>query len=460
MLAEWIKYMLALPVGNNPKYIILDALDECPSFGLPSPRTSVVAFLKELCGLSRAHNLRLCVISRHDHDIESDLEPLASHSMSLENERGQAQDMADYTNSAIESDSQMREWDTETKDLVIRILSEKAHGMFRYVQCQLETLRGCHPADIQTVLNTLPEGLEGTYEHMLQRIPETKWKYAHRLLQCLTSVARPLSVAEAAEILAIDFDSDSIPTLHPERRSNDAEAAIMSTCSSLVDIVSGEKTSSRIVKFAHMSVQEYLTSERLANLPDERVSRYHVIPELAHTLLAQACLSTVFFDDHNDSGDAYIPSSPLSDYADRHWTSHARFDGVSPRIMTALEHLLDPQRPKFNDWAKTLHLDDCPDSKDMDVQLVCDESEDHDSSPGSPLYYSALLGLHQLADHLAASDPRLINAFGGRSGTPLQAASANGHLATVRVLLEHGARPNARGGHCGTALCAASLHGH
>ncbi|KAI0263716.1 hypothetical protein BC834DRAFT_938253, partial [Gloeopeniophorella convolvens] len=459
-LLEWMKYMLALPVGDRTKYIVMDALDECPSIGLPTPRASVVSLIRVLCSLSRVHNIRLCVTSRLEHDIRSNLEPLSSHSMSLEVQRGQAQDMADCISSVIESDSQMKEWDTETKDLVIRVLSEKAHGMFRYVHCQLETLRDCQTSDIQTVLDTLPEGLEGTYEHMLQRIPETKWKYVHRLLQCLTFVARPLSVAEAAEILAIDFDSNPIPTLHPERRPNDPEAAIMSTCSSFVVILSGDRTASRIVQFAHMSVQEYLTSERLANLPDERISRYHVIPELAHTFLAQACLSTLLFDSHNDSDGSDISSSPLSEYADRHWTSHARFDGVLPRIMTALEHLLDPERPNFTDWVKRSHLDDCPDSKDMEIRLVCDDNEGHDSSPGSSLYYSALLGLHQLVDRLATSNPRLVNAFGGRSGTPLQAASANGHLETVRVLLEHGARPNARGGHCGTALCAASLHGH
>ncbi|KAM3485216.1 hypothetical protein MY8738_001464 [Beauveria namnaoensis] len=45
-------------------------------------------------------------------------------------------------------------------------------------------------------------------------------------------------------------------------------------------------------------------------------------------------------------------------------------------------------------------------------------------------------------------------------GTALQAASYQGHLDTVNVLLEYGARVNEQGGHYGNALQAASIAGH
>ncbi|KAI0263574.1 ankyrin repeat-containing domain protein [Gloeopeniophorella convolvens] len=458
-LVDWLKCMLTFP-GNGIRYIIMDALDECPSSGVPMPRTGVTKLLKELWELSRrVHNLRLCVMSRFDHDIGTVLKPLASHSMSLEAQAGQAQDMTDYISSVIDSDSRMKEWDPEIKDLVTRVLSRKAHGMFRYVHCQLETLSDCQPADIPAALDALPESLEGTYERILRHIPETKWKHAHLLFQSLMFAARPLSLVEAAEILAIDFDSDPIPTLRPEKRPNNPEAAIMSTCSTLVIIVKGDQDSSRIVQFAHMSVQEYLTSDRLARAADG-LSHYHVIPGLAHSLLAQVCISSILFDGQQRSQKTESPDSPLSDYSNRYWASHARFDGVSLRITAALEHLLDPQRPNFDDWVGRMHLDDCPVSAEMVIQPICDDRDDHDSSPGSPLYYSALLGLRQLADHLVKSNPQHLNAPHGKSGAPLQAASALGHLDVVRTLLGHGATPNGRGGHYGNALCAASVNGH
>ncbi|KAJ7087481.1 ankyrin repeat-containing domain protein [Mycena epipterygia] len=53
-----------------------------------------------------------------------------------------------------------------------------------------------------------------------------------------------------------------------------------------------------------------------------------------------------------------------------------------------------------------------------------------------------------------------VNAHSGFYGTALQAASSRGHFEIVRLLLEHGAEVNAQGGKYGNALQAASLEGH
>ncbi|KAM0669974.1 hypothetical protein ACQRIU_000369 [Beauveria bassiana] len=55
---------------------------------------------------------------------------------------------------------------------------------------------------------------------------------------------------------------------------------------------------------------------------------------------------------------------------------------------------------------------------------------------------------------------RDVNSRCGFLGTALQAASYQGHLDTVNVLLEYGARVNEQGGHYGNALQAASIAGH
>ncbi|KAJ7840159.1 ankyrin repeat-containing domain protein [Mycena olivaceomarginata] len=53
-----------------------------------------------------------------------------------------------------------------------------------------------------------------------------------------------------------------------------------------------------------------------------------------------------------------------------------------------------------------------------------------------------------------------VNAMGGRHGTALQAASAEGYEEIVLALLENGANVNAEGEEYGTALHAASAMGH
>jgi hypothetical protein len=76
---------------------------------------------------------------------------------------------------------------------------------------------------------------------------------------------RPLCVEELAELLAYDFDTteEGIPIVNPNWRWEDHEEAVLSTCSSLIAVVSDGD--SRVVQFSHFSVKEFLTSNRLAS---------------------------------------------------------------------------------------------------------------------------------------------------------------------------------------------------
>jgi hypothetical protein len=127
-LTECLKKMLRLE-QQPTKYIILDALDECPcTSGFPTPREEVLDLLEDLVGLN-LQDLRICVTSRPEIDIRNMLDPLASFNMSLHDESGQRQDILDYIENVVHSDRKMRRWRTEDKQLVINTLSAKADGM-------------------------------------------------------------------------------------------------------------------------------------------------------------------------------------------------------------------------------------------------------------------------------------------------------------------------------------------
>jgi hypothetical protein len=127
-LLECLKDMLKLP-GQAPVYIIIDALDECPSTtGMPSSREKVLELVEELVNL-RIPNLRICVTSRPEADILPVLETLAFHSVSLHSESGQVQDIADYVSSVVYTDREMRRWKATDKQLVVNVLTKKADGM-------------------------------------------------------------------------------------------------------------------------------------------------------------------------------------------------------------------------------------------------------------------------------------------------------------------------------------------
>ena len=129
--ARCLKKMLALP-DQRPTYLIIDALDECSNVsGVPSSRNRVLQLLKELVAL-RLPDLHICATSRPEVDIREVLEPLSSCRVSLHDQSGQKKDIEDYVRSVVHSDSEpimRRRWTKEDKELVIKTLSERAHGM-------------------------------------------------------------------------------------------------------------------------------------------------------------------------------------------------------------------------------------------------------------------------------------------------------------------------------------------
>ena len=130
VLMRCLKEMLTILMASAT-YIIIDALDESPnSSGIPSSRAQVLGIVKELVGL-HLQNLHICVTSRPEVDIKAALGPLASHSVSLHDEVGQKNDIADYIKSVVHSDADtmMKKWRADEKDLLIETLSERADGM-------------------------------------------------------------------------------------------------------------------------------------------------------------------------------------------------------------------------------------------------------------------------------------------------------------------------------------------
>ena len=129
-LTQCLKDMLSIP-DQPPIYIILDAVDECPnSYGIPSPREQVLTLVEKLMDLRLPH-LHICVTSRPEFDIRANLGRLAFHSVSLHDQSGQKEDIVNYVKSVVysESETMMKRWRAEDKEMVVESLSEQADGM-------------------------------------------------------------------------------------------------------------------------------------------------------------------------------------------------------------------------------------------------------------------------------------------------------------------------------------------
>jgi hypothetical protein len=213
---------------------------------------------------------------------------------------------------------------------------------FRWVYCKLEVLRQCHRNDLRRILKEFPPSLDETYQRILKEINDANRKGALQLLQCLTVAHRPLRVEELAEVLALDVDTGGIPRFNTKWRWEDHEAAVLSTCSSLVSVINHE--GSRVVQFCHFSAKEFLMSDRLSSTED--ISRFHISHEPSHVTLAQACLGVLLSVDDRNSEDS-AGGIPLSEYASKNWLEHVLVGNVEFHIKDTLDCLFDRDKPHF-----------------------------------------------------------------------------------------------------------------
>ena len=318
---------------------------------------------------------------------------------------------------------------------------------FRWVYCQIETLRRCFPASIRLTLDELPETLDGTYEQTLRMIDKQKRDYAYRLFQCLVVSKRPLRVEELAELFAIQPNVETIPTFDASLRPEDPKEFVLSACSTLVVVikVNGEN----IVQFSHFSVREYLTSNRLAI--SDHVSRFHILLRPAHALLATACLSILLQLDLRIEEDS-IRDFPLAPYAAQYWVDHAQFEDVSSDIQHGMEFLFDKNRPHLAAWLWLYNIEN-----PSDIPMATT----HPVPPYAvPLYYAALCGFCDTAEHLVDIHPQDVNARGGERMTPVHAALEKGHVIVAMLLLKRGADVGSRDSQSQTPMHIASYRGY
>jgi ankyrin repeat protein len=212
-----------------------------------------------------------------------------------------------------------------------------------------------------------------------------------------------------------------------------------------------EVTGNTKIRLAHFLVQEFLESTRILA---SNIEMFHLDPAREHGFLAQSCLAYL----HHYSGSAEkcnnvkdLETFRLLEYVSKTWFYHAKLQQQDESNRLAISLLTS--EGKMRDWL-AVHQ---PDER---WEQPFDTDDRKFASNG--LYYASYLGLGKIANQLLeGADVNAVNARGGACGTALQAASVNGHIEIVTILLENGADVNLQGGeYYDSALQAASHHGH
>ncbi|KAH8719160.1 hypothetical protein GQ44DRAFT_687973 [Phaeosphaeriaceae sp. PMI808] len=427
-------------------YVVLDALDECMQ------RSELMGVLKIVTGW-QPDNLHLLMTSRKERDIERSLESYVEEEDTVCLQRDVVdQDIQRYIQQRLRNDRGLAKWN---KDAAIRqeieaALMRGACGMFRWAVCQLDTLeKCCNRAMLRKSLASLPRTLDQTYDRILSAISEEYSEYAMRILQWLTFSARPLSVEEIAEAVAINVARD--PAFDRDEVLEDPLEAL-TICSSLVTITTDEaegrwKPAKQIIALAHYSVQEYLVSDRIKQGSAKQYSMQEVECHNAITKSSLKYLTQL----QQPLSKEVLEGCALARYSAEFWSSHLRKTGDEIEQVSRLAmSLMATKEPAYLTWIQLYDPDRPWKEPNLEKSL--------DSVP-IPLYYAANLGLSTIT-RLLLDQRAEVNAQGGDYGNALQAASARGHEEVVKMLLNNGANVNAQGGFYGNALQAASYGGH
>ncbi|KAF3283913.1 hypothetical protein TWF970_001081 [Orbilia oligospora] len=504
---------LSMAEKTGEIWLVLDALDECNR----EKRKELMLWINEINACSEERNIHFLITSRSEADIESEVRKCitASWIISIGSELI-SEDINAYIKCRVTGDTEFSRWKSRVEQTEIEdVLTRKANGMFRWAKCQLDVLGNClDPDSLHNALGSLPETLDETYARIIRNMPNIYKKKAIRILQFLTYSPRPVEVVEIVDALAVDTDEK---TYFDSSRRMPCPNEVLHYCSGLV-VISSQKPNP-VLQLAHLSVREYLTSDRLG-VVDLQISRG--LQEVdAKTSMAKICiayllslssayllslrsayllsLSSAFYD---SPAKVESPPFPFFQYCANYWTTFARTaEEVDERVRCLILQLFDNERlykyccgEQFfylseNETVSALRYASAVGLRvqverflsqkvDVDSDCVIAASEALRQSHWGivelflnkgvradtkemalALYQESLDGCYQTVKFLLQRGVDAGRA-GGFYGNPLAAASSQGHLSIVKLLLDYGADLNVPSGPWAYPLCVASFKGH
>ncbi|KAF3171892.1 hypothetical protein TWF225_009053 [Orbilia oligospora] len=235
----------------NNCYLILDGIDECGE----EDRYKLLRIFQNLFDHNQ-ENLKILVASRYSVDMSRIMSKQRVQEINVVKHIGP--DIGKFIEFELQERIQFRRL-TVTPKMLEEIgiaLTEKADGMYLYVQFQLE--------DICTAINedalyacpqTLPRGLPETYDRILSKIEHFQDLHmARHVFNWVLAASKPLTVEELAEACAFKFGDKQYSD--GARRLATNNWKLIFNCNNLVTVDRHDGKDS--VRFAHATVLEHL----------------------------------------------------------------------------------------------------------------------------------------------------------------------------------------------------------
>jgi ankyrin repeat domain-containing protein 50 len=302
-------------------------------------------------------------------------------------------------------------------------------------------------------LKALPKSLDETYDRILLSIDPDFHEYASTALQWLVFAKRPLFLSELAEAAVIRPEA-TVP-FDIENRFQSADDILHVLSGLVVTQIKGTLTynddfyapgydddTSPIVRLAHFSVKEYLTSSRILRGPakifrlDESLSSRTILESCLSYFEKYACTGTEPFEEYD------LDDFPLLSYSCEYWPIHAS-SPLKPSTINLLSKCLSTKRwlvswmTATNTWRGTFEewVDYEGDYWSSFDALL----EDDKAVLNVALYIVSYFGLKTMLEPLIklGADPN--RSIQVADEFPIIAATSEGEYQIVQELIEIGA---------------------
>lgn len=311
-------------------------------------------------------------------------------------------------------------------------------------------------------MKNLPDGLDATYDRILQSIKPKFRRPVSNVLKWLSFSLRPLIVEEIAEIFILDHDRK--PPFDELDRLSQPEI-VLNYLPSLVTKVTVKRDGYEWretlrydekvieIKLAHFSIKEYLMSPRIVQSP---AKNFFMTEKDAHLHISEACLAY-----HLHLSLSILATAEeckrfaLWEYVGRYWLDH--LERVPRASWTSLVtgmavQALSPNSPNLLNMNRIAYPSYSWVRPRWSVSL---------EDLASPLYYTAGHGATQLIELLLDTGVDINEHSARNDGVALIIAISKGHINVLKLLLDRGAKLNTiegslYGNALQTAVCTGS----
>ncbi|UQC89065.1 uncharacterized protein CLUP02_14593 [Colletotrichum lupini] len=383
--------------------IVIDALDKCDE----DERMDLLVSLKEVRDKS-ANLVKILISSRDDVDIVSSLADTSDIRVSAAHNSVDINRFVDERVSAL-MDSRENLYGPGLPGLrqdVASVLSEKAEGMFRWVDLQLETLKRAKlDQDLKSRLGRLPRTLDNSYYAIYCAIQDSGTcakLLANGVFQWLLYGQQAIETETFAAFISLVTGASVIP-LKPQH--------LLDICGNLVEI----DPALNVFRFVHLSVREFF--EHFQGRGDETFTPSKGHAALAHHSLLHICSSlapTRIAANQELLGEG-ISSYPISEKSVKKYVDQPH-----------------PDSSIFEIWCRTAAFDGV-------TGLELERCYSATRSPAHPVWLACAFDLEKAIDFCNCQGGFDTEMRTGVSLTPLLEAARLGSPGTLRKLVECGA---------------------